>query len=204
MSRRARSDQASNVVDRRTGALCAALALLGSFQAPGAEAACDAAEPGEYRMERFRAPVPCTLSGAAVLTTQQLRVLLDGPAPPLLVDVLPSPRRPHGLSEDALWQPVERANIPGSVWLPNTGFGVLPVEEEAYLRDSLQHLTGGDRTVPLVFYCEADCWMSWNAARRALAWGYSTVMWYPDGTDGWSEAGLALHPSRPERRDRGR
>ncbi len=34
--------------------------------------------------------------------------------------------------------------------------------------------------------------MSWNAAKRALALGYQNVAWYPDGTDGWHEAGLPL------------
>ena len=30
----------------------------------------------------------------------------------------------------------------------------------------------------LVFYCRADCWMSWNAAKRALAWGFATSGWF--------------------------
>ena len=44
----------------------------------------------------------------------------------------------------------------------------------------------------LVIYCQADCWMSWNAAKRALSYGYPNVAWYPDGTDGWERAGLAV------------
>ena len=28
--------------------------------------------------------------------------------------------------------------------------------------------------------------MSWNAAKRALEYGYSDVTWFPDGTDGWA------------------
>ena len=32
--------------------------------------------------------------------------------------------------------------------------------------------------------------MSWNAAKRALSWGYSNVAWYPDGTDGWRTPGF--------------
>jgi len=28
--------------------------------------------------------------------------------------------------------------------------------------------------------------MSWNAAKRALGFGYETVYWLPEGTDGWA------------------
>jgi PQQ-dependent catabolism-associated CXXCW motif protein len=44
----------------------------------------------------------------------------------------------------------------------------------------------------IVFYCLASCWMSWNAAKRALAIGYRRVAWYPDGTDGWAADHLPL------------
>jgi PQQ-dependent catabolism-associated CXXCW motif protein len=47
-----------------------------------------------------------------------------------------------------------------------------------------------------LFYCLRDCWMSWNAAKRAIALGY-TVAWYPDGTDGWQDAGLPLSAAVP-------
>lgn len=149
-------------------------------------------EPDGYRMEDFRAPVPATLSGAKVLSTGGLQDLLTSRGDIVLIDVLPAPRRPANLRPGALWLPPERRNIPGSVWLPNTGFGLLPLEEEDYLRRSLERLTQGDRGRPLVFYCLAECWMSWNAAKRAISWGYVSVYWYPDGTDGWSDAGLPL------------
>ena len=45
--------------------------------------------------------------------------------------------------------------------------------------------------------------MSWNAARRAVAWGYDSVIWYPDGTDEWEAAGLPLAPSSPVPRGAG-
>jgi len=56
----------------------------------------------------------------------------------------------------------------------------------AYFRKNLERVTAGDRNRPLVFYCFVDCWMSWNAAKRALEFGYVRVIWYPDGTDGWT------------------
>lgn len=157
---------------------------------------CVPVEPSRYRMSEFRAPVPCTLDGATVVSTEALQRLIERESP-VLIDVLPSPRRPEGLPEDAPWLPPVRHNIPGTVWLPNTGFGELPVEEERYLRSNLERLTGGDRSHRVVFYCLADCWMSWNAARRAVAWGHSSVFWYPHGTEGWESASLPLEESSP-------
>ena len=69
-----------------------------------------------------------------------------------------------------------------------------------YFRTGLEKATGGDKAKPLVFYCLRDCWMSWNAAKRAIAVGYRDVSWYPDGTDGWSEAGHPLENRKPEAR----
>jgi rhodanese-related sulfurtransferase len=42
--------------------------------------------------------------------------------------------------------------------------------------------------------------MSWNAAKRALALGYSNVAWYPEGTDAWFAALLPLQDATPEPR----
>jgi hypothetical protein len=39
--------------------------------------------------------------------------------------------------------------------------------------------------------------MSWNASKRAAEWGYSSVLWYRKGVDGWSEAGLLLEERFP-------
>ncbi len=154
-------------------------------------------EPDGYRLDDFRAPVPATLAGATVVTTQALRRMLERGDDVILIDVLPAPRKPPNLRPEAIWLPATRRNIPGSVWLPNTGYGILPVEEEDYLRRTLLRVTGGDARRPLVFYCLSDCWMSWNAAKRAISWGYANVHWYPDGTDGWADAGLPLEESVP-------
>jgi PQQ-dependent catabolism-associated CXXCW motif protein len=116
----------------------------------------------------------------------------------LLIDVLPAPRRPEGMRPDQPWMPVPRRDIPGSVWLPDVGRGALAPEAEQGFQNALVRLTAGDRTRPMVFYCLSRCWMSWNAAKRAGAYGYSSVYWYPDGTDGWAEAGLALAEAKPE------
>ena len=193
---------------RRTRGASCTLALGFAFLAGGpppvlaTEWICVTEEPAGYRTTDFRAPVPCTLSGATVVSTEALRLRTERDSP-LLVDVLPAPRRPEGLPEGTPWLPPTRRNIPGTIWLPNTGFGELPVEEETYLRTNLERLTGRDRSRSIVFYCLAQCWMSWNAARRALEWGYASVIWYPDGTDGWEAASLPLAESSPVPRGAG-
>lgn len=145
-------------------------------------------EPEGYRIERYRAAVPATLRGATVVSTAQARRLLDSGA--IFVDVLPRPVKPAGLPEGTIWRDRSRDNIPGSFWLPNVGYGALNPKVESYFRDNLARLTGGDKNTHLVIYCLAKCWMSWNAAKRALSYGYTRVFWYPEGSDGWrAEAG---------------
>ena len=77
--------------------------------------------------------------------------------------------------------------------LPNVGFGELSPDVAAYMRTELERLTGGDKAAPVVFYCDPSCWMSWNAAKRAVTeLGYTRVYWYPEGAQGWKEAGQPL------------
>ena len=61
------------------------------------------------------------------------------------------------------------------------GISELAMETENYFRLGLERITQSDGAKLLVFYCLRDCWMSWNAAKRALALGYKNVAWYPDG-----------------------
>jgi quinoprotein dehydrogenase-associated probable ABC transporter substrate-binding protein/PQQ-dependent catabolism-associated CXXCW motif protein len=166
---------------------------------PGAEppvAGPTVPEPDGYRMEKYRAPVPATLEGATVLSTSALqRLIADGQ--PVLVDVLPKTRKPEGRAENQLWMEPKRENLPGSVWLPNVGYGELSPEFAGYFRTELERLTGGDKSRPVVFYCDANCWMSWNAAKRAIEeLGYTNVHWYPEGVQGWKKAGQQVAEAR--------
>jgi quinoprotein dehydrogenase-associated probable ABC transporter substrate-binding protein/PQQ-dependent catabolism-associated CXXCW motif protein len=154
------------------------------------------AEPEGYRMAEYRAPVPGSLAGATVVTTADLQALVETTRP-ILLDVLPMPREPANRPAGSVWRAPSREHLPGSVWLPNVGYGELSAEFELYFRDNLARLTENDPSRPLVFYCEADCWMSWNAAKRALAYGYDMVIWYPEGTEGWRAAGLPLEAAEP-------
>jgi len=188
--------------------LCAVVAGAGQAVAFGVPALNGAAytlpiitvaspeEPEGYRTSNYRAPVPKTLKGATVLRTEQVLELWDAKAA-RFIDVLPRPPRPAGLAKGTIWRPPARLNIPGSVWLANVGFGKVSPELEAYFKAHLEKISDGDRDAPLVFYCLAKCWMSWNAGKRALSYGYRNVYWYPDGTDGWSIAGRGLETSEP-------
>ena len=156
-------------------------------------------EPDDYRMENYRAPVPATLSGARVLTTAEAETIWRAKSG-IFIDVLPRPPKPPKLPAGTVWRDKPRFNIPGSVWLPDTGYGELAAATEEYLRHGLTRATGGNRAALIVVYCQADCWMSWNAAKRTLSLGYSNVAWYPDGTDGWERANLPTAEAQPEPR----
>jgi PQQ-dependent catabolism-associated CXXCW motif protein len=100
-----------------------------------------------------------------------------------------------------IWRDKPRSNIPGSIWLPDTGYGKLAEATEDYLRRGLARASAGNNATLLVIYCQADCWMSWNAAKRVLSYGYTNVAWYPEGTDGWERANLPVAESQPEPRE---
>jgi PQQ-dependent catabolism-associated CXXCW motif protein len=175
------------VTARPAAALLAAVLLL---------AAPVTGRAAEYRMSDYRSPTPAAVPGARTVTTAEVEELArSGEA--VLIDVYPAPPRPAGLPAESVWIPKARDTIPGAVWLPNTGYGALPDGVDAYFRDNLERLTGGRRDRPLVFFCEPDCWMSWNAALRAVEYGYSAVRYYPEGAAGWEKAGLKLAPLRP-------
>jgi PQQ-dependent catabolism-associated CXXCW motif protein len=171
-----------------------AFALCVLVWAPGRAAAPP--EPSAYRMDEYRAPTPLTLRGATVVSTEMARQIWEN-REAAFIDVLPQPPRPAGLPPGTLWHPRKRADIPGSIWLPDTGYGKLAPVMERYFARGLREATGSDRGRTILFYCQADCWMSWNAAKRALALGYTRVDWYPEGTNGWAKAGLPLEPRQP-------
>ena len=162
-----------------------------------AQAQDDVPEPEGYRTEDYRAPVPATLSGARVLTTAEAEAIWRAKAG-VFIDVLPRAPKPPNLPAATVWRDKPRLNIPGSIWLPDTGYGKLADRTEDYLRRGLVRASGGNDATLLVIYCQADCWMSWNAAKRALSYGYRHVAWYPDGTDGWVFADLPVTRSEPE------
>jgi len=182
------------------GTLLALVTLTGIACIPALARAADEryevdADTG-YRMERYRAPVPASVPGATTLDDAAARAL-HAAGRAAFIDVYP----PRGLGADPLdghWIVSEAHDtIPGATWLPEVGRGHVEQDHVDYLARNLERLTGSDRAHPLVYFCTADCWQSWNVSRRTALMGYTAVHWYPHGTDGWRDAGGELVPAVP-------
>jgi len=136
--------------------------------------------------------------GVKRISAVELKESLSSDRAPILIDVYGAIFREESLDFDGAWLvSTPRKNLPSSIWLPNVGKQVLRPVVEQYYRDQLDELTGGDKTQALVIYCIEDCWMAWNAAKRAHEWGYSNVTWFREGVDGWNDNGWALQDSEP-------
>lgn len=129
----------------------------------------------------LHAPTPLTIPGGTVIGTQQLSQLLADPQrKALLFQVFGSQQTlPNAIAAGPASQ--------GGSYDDDTqrGFG-----------EFLQRSVAGDPSRPLVFYCAGNhCWMSYNAALRAIKLGYRNVIWYRGGLDAWTHAGLPTQPS---------
>ena len=189
---------------RGRGALLALLCLAPTVLVAGAAAFAAPAgasppveEPADYRGDEYRTPVPATLAGATVVSTEEAYALWQG-REVAFIDVLPRAPKPANLPAGTIWNEKPRISIEGAVWLPNTGYGKLADVTLSYFRAGVEKATAGNKDKPVLFFCLADCWMSWNAAKRALELGYSHVYWYPDGTDGWTFEDYPTAPLQPE------
>ena len=123
-------------------------------------------------------PTPASIPGGQLITTKGLVALVQGKqAPYLLFDVLGSQEMLPGAI------PAVGAAQPGS-------FGD---DVQRSFGAYLDQTTRGDKRTPLVFYCQStQCWMSYNAALRAIKLGYSNVLWYRGGIESWKAAGQPL------------
>jgi PQQ-dependent catabolism-associated CXXCW motif protein len=150
-------------------------------------------------MEAYRQPTPASLRGARVVTPEEAFAIWRG-REAVFIDVMPRAPKPDGLAPGTVWRETPHLTIPGAAWLPNVGYGRLAAATDDYFRRSLEALTAGDKTRPLLFFCLPDCWMSWNAAKRAREdYGYAEVIWFPQGAGGWvfPEAGLVEATPHP-------
>ncbi len=183
------------VARRLFACACAAALLAGGMSAateppaPLPQAATAPAEPEDYWTGPINSPVPATITGGTVIHTPELKELLARNGI-VLVEVSNASRRPENLAPGAPWLPKPHTVIPGSVWIPGAGMGAIAVDVEETFRDGLRHATGNELDRPIVIYCHEQCWLSWNAAKRAIRMGYRGVHWYPEGIEGWRAAGL--------------
>lgn len=133
--------------------------------------------------EPFHAPTPTSIPGAQVISTQALAAMYEKNAGNFIVfDVLGGPQGLPG-AQNAL--PAARG----------TSFND---QTQRDFGNYLQQVTRGNKDVPLVFYCQsAHCWMSYNAALRAVRLGCTRVYWYRGGIEAWQAAGLPLQGRQP-------
>ncbi len=154
----------------------------------------------DYRTANYKAPVPMTVAGAGVIDTAlQLQDFMANNDGSILLDVYPAPRKPDNLPKTGLWLEPKRQTLPDAIWLANTGMGVLTVKLDKLFQQQLAQLTGGDKDHIVIIFCEPECWHSWNAAKRAVSYGYGNVHWYRQGVAGWQKEGLPVRTKEPVR-----
>ncbi|NVO56705.1 PQQ-dependent catabolism-associated CXXCW motif protein [Rhodobacteraceae bacterium B1Z28] len=154
-------------------------------------------EPSDYRTDHYRAPVPDGINGGTTVGPEEAHALWQDNGAGF-IDVLPQAPKPANLPKGTIWRDKPRNSIPGAIWLPNVGYGAIAEVTADYFRTGLDTATRGDPGAAIVFFCLEDCWMSWNAARRAIEWGYTDVYWFPEGTDGWALWDYPLERIEPE------
>ena len=131
----------------------------------------------ELHTGAMHGPTPTQIPGGQLITTKGVVALLQGGqnVPVLMLDILGAPQQ-----------------------LPNAQLAV-PAAQPGNYRDGIQQQFGqmlkqatrGNMDTALVLYCQGpQCWMSYNAALRAINLGYKNVLWYRGGLEAWQMAGL--------------
>lgn len=191
-----------NLRNFATGLACCCLYLLLSIPTATGVSAGDEDLPEGYRGWPYKAPTPLSVPGATTLFFAEDVQALIHSTDILLVNVSPITLGPADVNGNRTWIPRQDKSsqqLPGSIWLPNVGYASLDADMDAYFRKNLAHYSDGDKSRLIMFYCTADCWMSWNSVKRAREeYGYRNLYWYPYGTDGWKEQDLELEQGRPE------
>jgi PQQ-dependent catabolism-associated CXXCW motif protein len=174
------------------GVLCACLAAAALPETSHAAVS----EPAGYWTGAADAPLPAGVHGGHVLHAQAVASLLKQ-AGAVVVDVSAAPRRPTELAPGAPWLPLPHRGIPAALWIPGAGAGNIDRDVDDFYRTQLGQATSGNLNARMVVYCHANCWLSWNAAKRAIGYGYRQVSWFPDGVEGWTAAGFATAALEP-------
>jgi len=157
----------------------AALLILCSFSALADELRDFGIPPNaQLRADEHSSPTPLEIPGARLIATPELRGLIARPPEtrPVLFDVLGGDGH---------------LSLPGAIWLPGAGRGsTFDDAIQIRLAGVLDVATRGDRQRALVFFCASvNCWLSYNAALRAVQLGYENVRWYRGGIEAWRAAG---------------
>jgi PQQ-dependent catabolism-associated CXXCW motif protein len=178
-------------------ALAASLMLSSALYATNASAQA-AAKPGVYadedhdwgvppatqlRTVGYHEPTPIRIPGGKVVTTVELKALMEQASKPYVIDVLGG-----GIHR----------TIAGAFWMIGAGAGDMNRDEEKRFAGAIAGFAAGDKNRPMVFYCvDPECWLSYNAALRAIALGYTNVMWYRGGIAAWRVSEGSMTQSDP-------
>jgi len=179
-------------------AIAAALLFLSPAHAEQAASGQESPppEPSGFWTGPLRSAVPATIAGGTRIDATELVSLLKQDSA-VVLDTSEAPRRPPQLAPGSLWLPPPHPGIPGSIWLPGMGLAEMPGQLEARYRERLVDLTKGDKGRAVVVYCHASCWLSWNAAKRIIGYGYRKVYWFAAGVEGWTAAAQTTVPLEP-------
>lgn len=127
-------------------------------------------------------PTPSSIPGGQLITTKGVAELVQGRNVPfLLLDILGGPEK-----------------LPGAIAaVPAHQAGSFNDRTQSEFGGFLQQATKGNKQMPIVLYCQStQCWMSYNAALRAINMGYTNVLWYRGGIEAWKTAGFKAQPSQ--------
>lgn len=116
---------------------------------------------------------PSSIPGARVIRTEEVYQLITSGQNPLIIYV---GRNNAGTV----------VAIPGSIWVPWMGSPELNPEIVAGTLQELKAMLAGRMNYPIVTYCtDPMCWLSYNAALRLSAAGFTGVRWYRGGLGSW-------------------
>lgn len=151
-----------------------------------------------YRIAHYRAVVPAPPEGVTRIDGAEARRLWRTRGA-LFLDVTPAEGGVRDGTTGAWKLAAPHASIPRAHWYPEAGRGVLGDGIGPWFLGGVARLHRANPRAPIVVFCLADCWMSWNAALRLHRAGYRDVRWYADGLDGWREQRLPLDEASPRR-----
>lgn len=148
-----------------------------------------------YRTSAYRAIVPRPPPGVRRIGVAEVAKLADAKRA-ILIDVVPAEGGVRG--PDSHWRLArEEHGIPGAHWFPEAGRGVIDPAIARWFLAGVTTLRAKQPRAPLIVFCLADCWMSWNAAWRLKRAGFADVRWFGEGADGWRDRGRRLVPMTP-------
>ena len=129
--------------------------------------------PQQQLQSTMHGPTPTSIPGGQVVTTDRLLAMYQQGMQNgglLVFHVLgPGPTLPMAQNAVGASQP-----------------GNFQDQTQQQFGQYLQQVTQGNKGVPMVFYCQStQCWMSYNAALRAINMGYTQVYWYRGGIEAW-------------------